>query len=252
MIGKKYEYDAMAACEQHLWWYRSLHALTFGSIKKHVTCVNPRLLDAGCGTGGLILFLQKKGFRCITGFDLSADAVAWSRQATSLPIDQADITLTANRYPAANFDVIVSHDILCLLPADAEKKALQQLLQVLKPGGFLLMNFPAGKAFRGTHDIAVGIQRRYSQKMVEQLVGDAAVIKNLIYWPFLLSPLIFAVRTVQRLTASSKNVNSIVSDVKMPPAFLNNIFGTITAVENRLLPSKPWGSSLFVIIQKPL
>jgi SAM-dependent methyltransferase len=250
MIGKKYEYDAMAKCEQRLWWYRSLHDLSFRTIKKNNFSNNVRILDAGCGTGGLLLYLKEKGFTDIAGFDLSPDAVAYAQEVSAVDVRLLDITHAGHIYPENYFDIVVSHDILCLLPEGEDKTALSQLLYVLKPGGLLLMNLPALGLFRGTHDIAVGIQRRYSLKALQQLVDDRAEIRATTYWPFVLSPLIFFVRSFQKIKSVFVNRENIVSDVKMPPAFLNTIFYSVTGAENRRMGKKPWGSSLFSVLQK--
>ena len=252
MIGNRYEYDAMAACEQQLWWYRCLHDLTLRKIKQNSTVSQPRVLDAGCGTGGLLLRLREKGYPDIRGFDLSADAVSYAKKSSGVPVDLLDITMLGDAYAKDSFDIITSHDIVCLLQEGQDKKALAQLLSVLKPGGLLLMNFPALKAFNGTHDMAVGIQKRYSKKVVKDLVGGMATIKDITYWPFLLSPGIFLTRVAQKIKLLFKGNRTIVSDVKMPPALLNHIFYKLTSLENKNIRLKPWGSSLFLVLQKPL
>jgi SAM-dependent methyltransferase len=252
MIGNRYEYDAMAKCEQQMWWYRCLHDLTLRKIKKNSGVVNPRILDAGCGTGGLLLQLKEKGYPDVTGFDLSPDAVTYARESSGVDVQLIDINKLDSAYAKNSFDIITSHDIVCLLQEGQDKTALAQLLSVLKPGGLLLMNFPALKAFNGTHDIAVGIQRRYSAKAVEKLVGEMAEIREMTYWPFLLSPAIFFARTIQKVKFIFIKKEKMVSDVKMPPALLNHIFYKLTSLENKNIRMKPWGSSLFLVLQKPI
>jgi SAM-dependent methyltransferase len=252
MIGNRYEYDAMAKCEQQLWWYRCLHDLTLRKIKKNSTVKNPRLLDAGCGTGGLLLQLKENGYNNLTGFDLSSDAVAYAREGSGVNVQLLDINKLGSAYPKNSFDIITSHDIVCLLQEGQDKKALEQLLSVLKPGGLLLMNFPALKAFNGTHDIAVGIQRRYSRNALKKLVGEMAEIKEIIYWPFLLSPAILFARVLQKAKLVFKRDHKIVSDVKTVPSLLNHILYKLTSFENSNIRIKPWGSSLFLVLQKPV
>lgn len=250
MIGKRHEYEAMATCERQLWWYRCLHDLTLRTIQKSNFGQQAKILDAGCGTGGLLLYLKENGFSGAAGFDLSADAVMYAQQAVDADIRLLDITRTAHSYPENYFDIVISHDILCLLPDGAENTAIAQLLTVVKPGGLLLMNLPALESFRGTHDIAVNIQKRYSLKAIRQLVNGLAQIEETVYWPFFLSPLIFFVRSVQKVKTHFINTKEVVSDVKMQPAFINRLFYKITKLENRLLTAKPWGSSLFIVLRK--
>jgi len=250
MIGNRYEYDAMANCERQLWWYRCLHELTLETIKVNTTLTNPSILDAGCGTGGLLRYMQQQGFTNVAGFDLSADAVEYASSATGIEISQHDITKVATLYPANSFDIIVSNDIVCLLEQGDDALAIQQLLTVLKPGGSLIMNFPALNAFNGSHDIAVGIQRRYTRQTLRHLIKDKAGIRQMMYWPFLLSPPIYLIRSFQRLLSPVRKKEMILSDVKMPGRTVNSILHAISKWENRVLRSKPWGSSLFVVLTK--
>jgi len=252
MIGNRYEYDMMAKCERQLWWYRCLHELTLNHIKANTSNNNPRILDAGCGTGGLLLYLQQQGFSNLTGFDLSADAVEYATAATGIDIKQHDIRKLNELYAPESFDIIVSHDIVCLLQEGDDALAVKQLLSVLKPGGKLIMNFPAFKAFNGSHDIAVGIQRRYTKKSLRGLMKDAAVIRQTIYWPFFLSPPIFMIRNLQRIFTAFKKHEAVLSDVKMPGKAVNSVLHTVTTLENRILSVKPWGSSLFVVLGRKI
>ena len=121
MIGNRYEYDVMAACEKELWWYRSLHELTLKKIKTYSTTVNARILDAGCGTGELLLQLQKNGYSNLAAFDFSPDAVAYARGKSGIDIQLLDITSLNGAYPAGSFDIITSHDIICFYPKERIK-----------------------------------------------------------------------------------------------------------------------------------
>ncbi|MEO5682940.1 MAG: class I SAM-dependent methyltransferase [Chitinophagaceae bacterium] len=250
MIGNRYEYDAMAACEQEMWWYRCLHDLTFQHIQKKQHLSSPRILDAGCGTGGLLVYLKEKGFTNLNGFDLSPDAVEYARTSTGIDVQLVDITRADEAYPENYFDIITSHDTVCLLQQGQDTIALSKLLAILKPGGVLLMNLPALKAFNGTHDIAVGIQKRYSIKAIKNMIGQRALIKSYSYWPFLLSPGIFFTRSIQKISTVFRPRKKVVSDVKMPSSMVNRFFYTLTNMENTHFRVKPWGSSLFLMLQK--
>jgi len=252
MIGNRYEYEVMAKCEKELWWYRCLHELTLKKIKTYTKIANPRILDAGCGTGELLLRLKENGYSNLAGFDFSPDAVEYAREKSGVAIQLLDITSLTGRLPGEAFDIITSHDIICFLKEGEDKIAMVNLLTLLKPGGLLLMNLPALRAFYGTHDVALAMQRRYSKKSIRRLVSDMAEIKEFIYWPFFLSPPIFLARTLQKIELLFKDKTKIVSDVKMPSTLVNDLFYGMTSFENRHIKTKPWGSSLFFVLQKPL
>ncbi len=250
MIGNRYEYDAMAKCERQLWWYRCLHELTIQKIKAYTAAAQPRILDAGCGTGGLLWRLKESGYSDLAGFDLSPYAAAMAQASSGIDVRVLDILLLEGAYPPNSFDVIISHDIVSMLKPGLDTEAVQGLLQLLKPGGVLLMNFPALEVFKGVHDIAVGTQQRYSIASVKKMLNGKIAVAGFIYWPFLLSPFIFLTRVLQRTKWLFKKQHSAVSDVKMPPGFINQFFYKIISLENRLLVAKPWGSSLFVVLKK--
>ncbi|MBS1565273.1 MAG: class I SAM-dependent methyltransferase [Bacteroidetes bacterium] len=253
MIGKDYEYNAMANSERTLWWYRCLHALTLRQIKKYSDLSEPAILDAGSGTGGLVSFLQDHGYSNVDGFDISAYAVDYANRNYGLHTWVGSILeVDATRTPRSQYDIIVSNDVICMLPDGKDGVALDRLLALLRPGGILIMNLPALRAGRGTHDIAVGIAQRYSRKSIRALTGTNAVVRSMLYWPFFLSPIIFGVRWWQRRQLQLNKNREIVSDVKNPPGWINNLFYGLTSLENRLLPAKPWGSSLLTVWQKPL
>lgn len=250
MIGNRYEYDAMAQCERDLWWFRFLHELTISTIKKYVHNSNPAILDAGCGTGGLLEQLKQQGYTNVSGFDLSPDAVEYARK--SCPhVQMLDILQTDKVFPKNSFDVVVCNDIFTVLPDGKDRQALEKLVSVLKPGGLLIINLAALKSFAGSHDVAVSMTRRYSKASVHKLAANLVTVKETIFWPFLLSPVIFSIRSFQRLKLSLGKKGNLKSDVKPIPSLLNSFFYSITKSERKFPFAKPWGSSIFVVMQKP-
>lgn len=250
MIGKRYEYDAMANCEKDLWWYKNLHALTLHYIQQYSNVETPSILDAACGTGGMLTFLKEHGFSNLTGFDLSSDAVEYAREKTGLPILESNILDAEKLFPEKKFDIIICNDIFCLLPPPQDKIALNGLYNLLKPGGILLFNIAALNAFRGTHDICVDMVMRYNKKDIQHITPAGAAILKMRYWPFLLSPLVFSIRAVQRLQIALAPKKTYESDVKMIPSLPNQLFHALTQMEFSLLPNAPWGSSLYTVMKK--
>jgi len=241
----------MANSERTLWWYRCLHQLTLRQIRKYATSTNPIILDAGCGTGGLVVFLQNNGYSNIEAFDYSPYAVAYINKTFGLQtkvLSILDLNSAATDHPV--FDVIVSNDVLSVLQPGQDAEAIDKMLAMLRPGGILIINLAALRAFYGTHDVALDVEKRYSKKEMLRLVGDKAIIRKMLYWPFFLSPVIFCIRWFQRMQLRFNKNKQFVSDVKTPPAVLNTLFYGLTTLENKLLPSKPWGSSLLTVLEK--
>ena len=250
MIGKQYEYEAMANCEKELWWYKCLHDLTLKRIKQ-VTDKNAIILDAGCGTGGMLTRLQSEGFKNLQGFDLSTDAIEYTVKKGFSNVQLLNIFDSDKAYALNSFDVIICNDILCLLNEGQDKVAFTKLVSLLRPGGILMMNLPAGKFFKGIHDYTLSVKKRYSKKSIKDLVGNGSVkVREVYYWPFILSPLIFSVRLFQRCKLLFGRKKHYKSDVRLPHPLLNNLFYKLTSFENKTIGFKAWGSSIFVTVVK--
>lgn len=250
MIGKSYEYTKMSEVESKHWWYKSLHDLTVKTLelrfKKNYSQIN--ILDAGCGTGGLMEILNKHGYKNLQGFDLSDHAVKIAQsKGLSVKIDD----LTTFEYQEDFFDVIISHDTLCYFNNEEQKKVLIRFNHLLKKNGVLIMNVPALDVFSGIHDKAVGIKNRFNIPSIFDIINsDNFNIIERKYWPFSLSPIIFFIRTFQRFQLNFKKDIKIKSDIDLPSDVINNILYKVVSFENKFLVKKPFGSSLFLVLQK--
>ncbi|WP_332837646.1 methyltransferase domain-containing protein, partial [Neoroseomonas rubea] len=68
------EYDLMDAAEERMWWYRALHARVLDALARRPGPAGA-LLDAGCGTGGLLRRLAGLD-RPLVGLDFNPAAAA--------------------------------------------------------------------------------------------------------------------------------------------------------------------------------
>ncbi|MDI3405586.1 class I SAM-dependent methyltransferase [Streptomyces cavernicola] len=114
-----------------------------------------RVLDAGCGTGRVMIRLAELGYDCV-GVDLDASMLAVARkQAPELPWIQADLaTLDPADLPGdgdgegdAGFDLVVAAgNIFPLLATGTEATVVGRLAAVLRPGGLLVAGFGLDRA----------------------------------------------------------------------------------------------------------
>jgi SAM-dependent methyltransferase len=250
MIENYNEYEKMYHAEKKLWWYKILHSQVLKSLGNNFKDNQIQIIDGGCGTGGLIDVLKENGYDNITGFDISTHALRYSKER-SLNVFFGDLRNVYHFFSENTADAFICNDSLYFLSDKKRKKFTEDVYRILKPKGIIILNLPASKAFRGTHDISVGIKNRFSKKDIERIFDQNKYeILEMRYWPFLLSPLIFLVRFIQRLKIKFLPDKHLSSDVKVPPAFLNNSFYGITWMENKIMKNKPWGSSLFVVLRK--
>lgn len=98
-----------------------------------------KVLDLGCGSGWLSIFLAREGFE-VTGIDLVEHALRlasqWAAQEKlSAKFEVADIANLP--YGEGTFDAIVANSILEHLTLELAEKTFEQLKKVLKPGGLM-------------------------------------------------------------------------------------------------------------------
>ncbi|SDL00796.1 class I SAM-dependent methyltransferase [Streptomyces indicus] len=103
-----------------------------------------RVLDAGCGTGRVMIRLAELGYDCV-GIDLDASMLEVARtQAPELPWFLTDL---AEFDPAglgirADFDLVVAAgNVLPLLTPGTEAAVVRRLAAALAPGGLLVAGF---------------------------------------------------------------------------------------------------------------
>jgi SAM-dependent methyltransferase len=231
-----------------MWWFAAIHANLLMLLRQSL----PRpasgrpLLDAGCGTGGLLARLRER-FPAVRAVGLDADETAclWAAEKSAQPICAGSVN--ALPFADAAFAAIVSVDVLCHRGVD-EAQALAQFHRCLAAGGILILNLPAYRWLMSRHDTAVYNARRYTRKEVLGLLR-AAGFRPLFasYWNMLLFPLMVATR---KLLPGGESR----SDVALQPAIVDAACRAATAVERGLLCAGirlPFGGSVLAVAAKP-
>ena len=151
-----HEYALMDAVEGRMWWYRALHA----RLGDALAGVHGRVLDAGCGTGGLLAALrQTHPALDLVGLEWSDEAARRAREKSGAAIARGSVN--ALPFAAASFAAVVSADVLCHAGVDPGA-ALAELHRVLRPGGRLVVNMPAYAWLLSAHDRQVHNARRWT------------------------------------------------------------------------------------------
>ncbi|WP_046472392.1 class I SAM-dependent methyltransferase [Allosalinactinospora lopnorensis] len=101
-----------------------------------------RVLDAGCGTGRVAVWLAGNGHRCV-GVDVDASMLAEARrEAPQLAWREADLCDVTSLGLEPGFDMVVlAGNVIPLLAAGTEAKVVAGLAALLRTGGLLVAGF---------------------------------------------------------------------------------------------------------------
>lgn len=240
------EYQAMHALEQQFWWYRALHSIILERLQQLHLPNNATLLDAGCGTGGLLQKLRS-AFPTLNliGLEYHPTGIALLKQLSNIPIVNGNI----NTLPFADgsIDIITLTDVLYHQNINPQM-CLAECWRVLKPHGAILVNVSAYNWMQSAHDRQVHTRERYTAtSLCNQLENAGFIVGHVGYWNSLLFPLM----ALHRLTAGRMKSGS---DVETLPAWLDNLLFRIIRCEQFLQRHHlhlPFGGSVWARATKP-
>ena len=242
------EYDLMRLVEDSHWWHAVLRSLVEHALAGRLRS-GGRLLDAGCGTGGMLDFLQRRTCELeVTGIDAADQAVRHCHQRGLHTVQLGSVE--ALPFADEDFDAVLSLDVLYHAGV-SEERALAQMARVLRLDGLLVLNLPAFTALRGAHDLAVHGERRYDEQQVRSLLERSCfVVESIHYWNAWLFLPLLVWRRLSRLKPKRAAVAG--SDLELTPAWMNRMLAGMGRVDAGLCREFrfPFGTSVFAVARK--
>jgi SAM-dependent methyltransferase len=251
------EHQIMARVEDHHWWYQGLRDAIGRCLDQPDLRLprNPRVLDAGCGTGATLRFLgDLLNPSYLGGFDSSEEAI----DLAAAKVPRADLYRGDIRSPevhANGLDLVVCLDVVSQAGLDASLGGLARLVSALDPGGVFLLHLPAYNWLYSEHDVAVQTRERFTARQVDALYRRLSLpVVRSSYRLFALLPALAVARLPSMIRARRprRHVGSDLHRVRATSA--NGALFAMLQAENRLIAhgvSLPWGSSVFAIGRKP-
>lgn len=239
-------YQTLYEIEERHWWWKCTRELFLHQIQRVIDLRGKRVLDAGCGTGMVLEYLQKlvgEGGRA-DGVDMSAEAIHFCAQRNLRGILQGSLTQLS--YKKETFDLVTTFDVIEHIEDD--KKALAEIARVLKKGGLAVFNVPAYQWMWTGHDTSVHHYRRYTRTMLENSLQSCGFsIVRSTYLVTLLFPIAVVRKFLLLLTKAKGELL-----VPPPPEPLNSLLGLTIRLEDILLSCMnfPFGLSIFCIARK--
>ena len=209
----------------------------------------PQLLDCGCGTGANLTILGQFGLAY--GFDMAWAGIRYAAAAGHRRIAVA--TAARAPFPDSCFDVVTSFDVLYCLDDPTERRALQEMFRLLRPGGAAVINVPAMRLLRGNHSVFVHEQRRYSRTQLAAAVRRVGFrVERITHTNASLFVPMLMRRLAQRLRGLH-DPGEAQSDFAQPPEPINAVLAGLLAVESFIVRhvDLPIGSSILCLARKP-
>jgi SAM-dependent methyltransferase len=194
---EKEEYRKLFELEDRLWWFKGMRDISLALLKRYIPDSRKlAVLDAGCGTGGMLQHLYELG--APVGIDISADALHFAGRRDNRLLANASVS----RIPFLDgtFDLVTSFDVVYHRAVADDVEALAEMARVLRPGGTLFIRVPAYDWLRSRHDEAVHTRQRYGRKELEEKLENAGF--HLLYMTHancLLFPIAVAKRVMEKV-----------------------------------------------------
>lgn len=141
-------YQRLHAIERDHWWQVGMREVTAALVEPLLAREGSTLLDAGCGTGGFLVWAAGTGaFRRLCGVDVSPEAIALAREA--VPGAELHVApLHEVPFRDGELDLVVTNDVLQHVHEDDVRASLGELRRVLRPGGTLVVRTNGGRKSR--------------------------------------------------------------------------------------------------------
>lgn len=207
---------------------------------------NLRILDIGCGTGGMIPVLAAYGR--VTGIDGSPEALRYSREKHAGRADLLEIDFPAQVPPGEPYDLVTLFDVLEHL--DDDSAALRRAAGLLAEGGRLVVTVPAHRFLWSPHDEINQHRRRYSRRELEDRIRETGLrLRRLSYFNTFLFPAVVGARLVRRRLTRKGDRRS---DFRIRREWLNRLLADFFGAEAHLLRkfNLPFGVSLLAVAEK--
>lgn len=232
------------------WYLRSRDEFVAGWMRRKLKAGRDwHVLDAGCGTGGVIEQLARDGVRC-TGTDMDLGSLRWGAEQKRVTEGaMADICRLPFRDGA--FDFAVSSEVLEHVRDD--EQGMRELLRVTRKG--VLISVPAHMYLWTDSDDILLHHRRYSRESLEEMIrragGKVSVMGSFGCLP---GAMVLAYKGLQRLQGGTKKKSEaelpLASRFPIPP-FVDRLLGGVFRAELWLDGRRwiRWGHSWWVYVE---
>ena len=237
------EFREMQALEESHFWFAGKRLL-LRTLLELSGGARGRMLDVGCGTGGVLLSLARDAV--VVGIDREELALRFCRDKGLRAVVRG--SAAALPFADGSFDACTSFDVL--EHVDDEQLLLSELRRVLRPGGRALISVPAFQALWSQHDEMLEHRRRYRRgELLAQVRQAGFAVDWSSYTNFFIFPPALVWRILRRWTGIAPGLRT---DLVMPPAPVNRALVGLYHCEAMLLRRVrlPFGVSVACVARR--
>lgn len=246
-------YHQFLKLENTHWWFRGRRRILFHLLDKYIPAREDlKIMDVGCGYGGMLDGLSERGY--VLGMEVDMGSARFCRERGFKGVCLG----SGYRLPLLqdSVDVITLFDTIEHI--DNDEKVLGECVRALKPGGFIMVSVPAYQFLYADNDRMAHHKRRYTLSQLKRKVGRAGAEKvkgtyyNVILFPLIL-PVILLLKAKQALRGPLPPGEIGASNLsyrypRLVRAVLEFIFSSERHILSRI--SSPFGHSIALIARK--
>lgn len=150
--------ETLESMSQAVWYNR-------WTVGKFSSFLNGDILEVGCGIGNFTQLLKQYGK--VWAIDIDNNYISQTKESVNgqVKVGFGDIEKGSYFFERQKFDTIVCLNVLEHIKDD--RKAFENLYELLKPEGFLILLVPSHQFLFGQIDRSIGHFRRYAKKELE-------------------------------------------------------------------------------------
>lgn len=218
-------------------------------VKKIISLDRAVIMEIGCSSGFLIRDLVKFFPEAvIIGSDVVKEPLY--RLAKSLPgIPLIRFDLLKCPLPDQSIDVLVMLNVLEHIEDDV--RALQKAFNLLKPGGFLIIEVPAGRSLYDAYDAELHHFRRYSvSELQDKLIKVGFKVCRKSHLGFIFFPVFVVAKLVNKWISFRRNKAVVRKQVSSTSS--NGVFKSVMEFETKYFSDfqLPFGIRILMVAIK--
>ncbi len=242
-------YQEIHELQKSGWWFgNSRNKLVLSTLKRTVSNLHSsKLLDIGCSEGAFLDYLNDHNVD-FNAIDIDENAISFCHErGYSDRVKHGNIFSIP--FEDETFDIVTMLDVVEHVEDDG--KAMKEAMRVCRKDGLLLFILPAYQWLWSSNDVAYHHKKRYSKKMVLDLISRSGLkIESISFFNMLLFP-VFVIATFYKKVFPDHTRTNV---MKKTPGALNWMLGKVMDVENWLITTAgiylPFGSSIIVAVKK--